>query len=465
MRIAVIDDDQDILNWLSRHLGQEGHEIITATDGEKGLNLIIENEPDVSLVDLKMPVMDGLAVIKRALETHPQALVIMMTAHGSIRTAVEAMKLGTFDYLTKPLHMEEVLMMLNKCKEKISLVKENLMLREQVKQMSRGEIYITRNENIQRLLDQAENVAATDSTVLITGESGTGKEVFAKYIHKNSQRAGKQFVVVNCAALSEQLLESELFGHVKGSFTGAYADHAGYFEAADGGTIFLDETGEISPAMQVKLLRVLQEKEFSRVGETRTRRTDVRVIAATNRDLEQLMAEGKIREDFYFRINVFEFHLPPLRERPEDIMFYFERFVEEHAAQMNKTISGIDPNVRDFLLSYDWPGNIRELRNVAERTSILCNPATGIISSDLIPDRLAWSATGEATYRSDDFKQAKEILVKEFEVNFITQHLRQQNGNIAATARKIGVHPVFLRQKIASLGIDAKHIKDESARA
>lgn len=465
MRIAVIDDDQDILNWLSRHLGQEGHEIITATDGEKGLNLIIENEPDVSLVDLKMPVMDGLAVIKRALETHPQALVIMMTAYGSIRTAVEAMKLGTFDYLTKPLHMEEVLMMLNKCQEKISLVKENLMLREQVKQMSRGEIYITRNENIQRLLDQAVNVAATDSTVLITGESGTGKEVFAKYIHKNSQRAGKQFVVVNCAALSEQLLESELFGHVKGSFTGAYADHAGYFEAADGGTIFLDETGEISPAMQVKLLRVLQEKEFSRVGETRTRRTDVRVIAATNRDLEQLMAEGKIREDFYFRINVFEFHLPPLRERPEDIMFYFERFVEEHAAQMNKTISEIDPNVRNFLLSYNWPGNIRELRNVAERTSILCNPATGIISSDLIPDRLAWSATGEATYQGNDFKQAKEILVKEFEVNFITQHLRQQNGNIAATARKIGVHPVFLRQKIASLGIDAKHIKNESARA
>ena len=465
MRIAVIDDDQDIIKWLSRHLKQEGHEIITATDGEKGLDIIIENEPDVSLVDLKMPVMDGLAVIKRTLETHPQAQVIMMTAHGSIRTAVDAMKLGAFDYLTKPLHLEEVLMMLNKCQEQISLVKENLLLKEQVEQMSRGEIYITRNENIQRLLDQAENVAATDSTVLITGESGTGKEVFAKYIHKNSQRAGKQFVVVNCAALSEQLLESELFGHAKGSFTGAYTDHAGYFEAADGGTILLDETGELSPAMQVKLLRVLQEKEFSRVGETRTRRTDVRVIAATNHDLEQLMAEGKIREDFYYRINVFDFHLPPLRERPEDIMFYFERFVEEYAAQMKKTITGIDPNVRDFLLSYDWPGNIRELKNVAERTSILCNPATGIISSDLIPDRLAWNATGAATYRSDDFKQAKEILVKEFEVNFITQHLRQQNGNIAATARKIGVHPVFLRQKIASLGIDAKHIKDESARA
>ena len=465
MRIAVIDDDQDIIHWLSHHLGQEGHEIITAYDGKKGLDLIIENEPDVSLVDLKMPVMDGLEVIRLALETYPQALAVIMTAHASIQTAVEAMKLGAFDYLTKPLHMEEVLMMLTKCREKISLLKENRLLKDQVEQMSRGEIYITRNGNIQRLLDQAGNVAATDTTVLITGESGTGKEVFAKYIHKNSQRAGKQFVVVNCAALSEQLLESELFGHAKGSFTGAYTDHTGYFEVADGGTVFLDEIGDLSPSMQVKLLRVLQEKEFSRVGETKTRRTDVRIIAATNRDLEQLMAEGKIREDFYYRINVFEFRLPPLRERPEDIMFYYERFVEEYAIQMNKTITGIDPNMRDLLLSYDWPGNIRELKNVAERTTILCNPATGIISSDLIPDRLAWGAGGEATYRSDDFKQAKEILVKEFEVNFITQHLRQQNGNIAATARKIGVHPVSLRQKIASLGIDAKHIKDESARA
>ncbi|MQY63719.1 MAG: hypothetical protein GH143_05380, partial [Calditrichaeota bacterium] len=227
----------------------------------------------------------------------------------------------------------------------------------------------------------------------------------------------------------------------------------------------LDETGELSPTMQVKLLRVLQEKEFSRVGETKTRRTDVRIIAATNRDLQQLLAEGKIREDFYYRINVFEFRLPPLRERPEDIMSYYERFIEEYAIQMNKTITGIDHNVRDILLSYDWPGNIRELKNVAERTSILCNPATGIISTDLIPDRLAWSAGGGAAYQSDDFKQAKEILVREFEVNFITQHLRQQNGNIAATARKIGVHPVFLRQKVANLGIDAKNIKDESAKA
>ncbi|MFB0517122.1 MAG: sigma-54-dependent transcriptional regulator [Candidatus Neomarinimicrobiota bacterium] len=465
MRIAVIDDDPGILTWFSSQLAKEGHEMFTAPDGEQGLKLILEEEPDVSLVDLKMPGLDGLTVIRKALQKLPQAHIILITAYGNIRTAVEAMKLGAFDYLTKPLDIDEVKMLLAKCRQRIEMEKENILLKEQMEQLSRGEIYITRNKAIQRLLEQARSVAGTDSTVLITGESGTGKEVFAKYIHKNSQRARKQFMVVNCAALSEQLLESELFGHVKGSFTGAYADHAGYFEVADGGTVFLDETGELSPAMQVKLLRVLQEKEYSRVGETKTRRTDVRILAASNRDLQQLLTEGKIREDFYYRINVFEFHLPPLRERPEDIMFYFERFISEYATQMNKPTPRIDPNVRDLLLTYDWPGNIRELKNVAERSSILCNPETGVISSDLIPDRLAWSTARELDYEGDDFKLAKEMMVKEFEINFITQHLRKHRGNIAATARKIGVHPVFLRQKIASLGIDAKHIKDESAKA
>ncbi|UCD37560.1 MAG: sigma-54-dependent Fis family transcriptional regulator [Fidelibacterota bacterium] len=465
MRIAVVDDDRDILNWFKHHLGEAEHEVITAGDGEQGLKMILEWEPDISLIDLKLPGMDGLNVVEEVLKQQPQAVLIIMTAFGTIPSAVEAMRAGACDYLTKPLDLEQVMVMLQKCGVKIALLQENRLLKEQMEQLSRGEIYITENDAIQQLLDQAKSVAATDSTVLVTGESGTGKEVFAKYIHKNSKRFQKQFVVVNCAALSEQLLESELFGHVKGSFTGAYKDHAGYFEVADGGTIFLDETGELSPATQVKLLRVLQDGEFSRVGETKARRTNVRVIAATNRDLQQLMAEGRIREDFYYRINVFEFDLPPLRERPEDIMFYFERFVQEYATQMNKVVPQIDPQVRDILLGYDWPGNIRELKNIAERTTILCNPDTGLISTDLVPDRLAWSTSTETSYQGDDFKKAKELLVKEFEISFITQHLRQQNGNIAATARKIGVHPVFLRQKIANLGIDAKLIKDESAKA
>ena len=465
MRVAVIDDDPEILTWFTHYLQKEGHEVVTALDGDSGYQLMLDQEPDVALVDLQMPAMDGLTMTRKTLKALPQANIIIMTAYGSIRTAVEAMKMGAIDYLTKPLDADEVLITLNKVQEKLSLVKENILLKEQVEQFSRGDIFVTRNKKIQNLLDQAKSAANTDAPILITGESGTGKEVFAKYIYKNSQRAHKQFVVVNCAALSEQLLESELFGHVKGAYTGAYTDHPGYFEIADGGTIFLDETGELSPAMQVKLLRVLQDGEFSRVGDTKTRRSDVRIIAATNRDLRQLISEGAFREDFYYRINVFEFHLQPLRERPEDIMFFFEMFIEEYARQMNKTITQIDPHVRDLLLNHDWPGNIRELKNVAERTSILCSAETGIISSDLIPDRLAWSGRSGAMHEGQDFKLTKELVVKDFEVNFITQQLRRQNGNIAATAREIGVHPVFLRQKISSLGIDAKLIKSESVKA
>jgi DNA-binding NtrC family response regulator len=464
MRIAIIDDDPDIITWFNYHLSKNGHEVLTAPDGVQGLDLILQQEPDVSLIDWKMPRKDGLTLIGEALRARPQTLAIMMTAHGSVQSAVQAIKLGAFDYLTKPLDLEVVQVTLKKCEEQISLMKENRLLKEQMEQISRGDIYITESQTIQRLLTQAMSVAATDSTVLVTGESGTGKEVFAKYIHKNSQRYKKQFVVVNCAALSEQLLESELFGHVKGSFTSAYADHAGYFEIADEGTVFLDEVGELSPSTQVKLLRVLQDGEYSRVGETRTRHSDVRIIAATNRELQQLMMEGAIREDFYYRLNVFEFHLPPLRERPEDIMFYFENFLQELALQMNKAIDGIEPEVKELLLNYDWPGNIRELKNVAERVSILSDPNTGMISADLFPQRITGAPAREHAYTSDDFKQVKDDMVKDFEISFITRHLREQGGNVAATARKIGVHPVSLRQKIASLGIEARNFKDENTK-
>jgi len=465
MRIAVIDDDPEILTWLVRHLQKDNHEVVTAPDGEQGLEIIIENEPHVSLVDLVMPGMNGLQLIESTLRKLPNTAIIMMTAHGSIQTAVDAMKAGAFDYLTKPLDIDEVKITLKKVEEKLSLMQENILLKDQIEQKGRGEIFVTHNRKIQQLLDQAGSMAETDATVLITGENGTGKEVFAKYIYKNSKRSHKQFVVINCAALSEQLLESELFGHAKGAFTGAHANHTGYFEIADGGTIFLDETGELSPAIQVKLLRVLQDGEYSRVGETKIRKTDVRIIAATNRDLHKLMEEQKFREDFYYRINVFEFHLPALRERPEDILPYFEMFVQEYATQMNKRISVIETDVKNVLMEYDWPGNIRELKNVAERASILCDAETGTISRQVIPERLAWKATGAKPYDSEDYKAIKELVVKEFEINFITEQLKQHKGNVAATARKIGVHPVFLRQKISSLGIDAKRIKHERAKA
>ena len=461
MRIAIIDDDPDIHVWFSHYLEENGHEVLSASDGVEGLDLILRETPDVSLIDWKTPQKDGLTLIGEVHKERPETLMIMMTAHSSIQSAVQAIKLGAFDYLTKPLDWDVVDATLLKCDEKISLLRENLLLKEQMEQISRGDLYITESKAIQQLLTQALSVAATDSTVLVTGESGTGKEVFAKYIHKNSQRHRRQFVVVNCAVLSEQLLESELFGHVKGSFTSAYTDHAGYFEVANEGTVFLDEVGELSPSMQVKLLRVLQDGEYSRVGETRIRHTDVRVIAATNRELQQLMMDGAIREDFYYRLNVFEFHLPPLRERPEDIMFYFENFLQELALQMKKNINGVEPEVKDLLLNYDWPGNIRELKNVAERVSILSDPKTGAITVDLFPQRITGAPVGENIYDGDDFKQVKDKMVRDFEVGFIKRHLRDQGGNVAATARKIGMHPVSLRQKIASLGIDTGSFKSD----
>ncbi|MCH8327320.1 MAG: sigma-54-dependent Fis family transcriptional regulator [Candidatus Marinimicrobia bacterium] len=461
MRIAIIDDDSTIREWFETLLKQDGHELFTASDGEAGVKAVIEHQPDVALVDLKMPGIDGLEVTRQVLNKNPSTIIILMTAHASIGTAVEAMKLGASEYLPKPLDIDEVRIVLHKAEEKISLLRENTTLKKQIEQIGRGEVFETKDPVLNKILEEAGNAAKTDTPILITGENGTGKEIFAKYIFKRSNRANRQFVVVNCAALSEQLLESELFGHTKGAFTGAIVDHAGYFEIADGGTIFLDETGELSPAMQVRLLRVLQSGEYSRVGETKTRKTDVRVLAATNRDLQQLIKEEKFREDFYYRINVFEFNLPPLRERREDIMHYFEMFIKEFCLQMNKKEPEIDKGVEDILLGYRWPGNIRELRNVAERTSILYDPEDGIITRSLIPDRLMWDAT-VAGDNDDlkDYKAVKQSVVRKFEQSFITRHLRRQKGNIAATAREIQVHPVFLRQKIAALGIDAKAIKN-----
>lgn len=466
MRIAVVDDDELIRSWFEYQLQADGHEVITAADGDEGVRLIIEELPEIALVDLKLPGIDGLEVTRQVIEARPEVIVVMMTAHGSIQTAVEAMRLGAADYLPKPLDIDEVRIVLQKAEERISLVRENRALKNQMARMGREEIFATRDAQVEKMLVEAQNAARSDTPVLITGENGTGKEVFAKFIYKNSRRADKQFIVVNCAALSEQLLESELFGHAKGSFTGAVADHAGYFDIADGGTVFLDETGELSPAMQVKLLRVLQSGEYSRVGETKSRKSDVRIIAATNRDLHQMMLEGTFREDFYYRINVFEFQLPPLRKRKQDIMLYFEMFLKKFAAEMKKSIPTIEAGVEEILTSYHWPGNIRELKNVAERTSILYDSNSGVITSDLIPDRLLWDgALPVEEIPGQDYKAVKEGVIREFEVNFITQHLRNQHGNVAATAREIGVHPVFLRQKISALGIDPKAIKSQHAKA
>jgi DNA-binding NtrC family response regulator len=454
MKVLIVDDAEDVRLMAESLVERAGHRAWTAEDGTIGLEMIPEVSPDVVLCDLMMPGLNGIELTERALKRWPSLPIIMVTAHASIGTAVRALKAGAFDYLTKPLNHDELLHTLSKVGQQVALEKENAKLRTQLRGYQQSTDYLTNSPRIRAILQQLERIAASDATVLLTGENGTGKEVMARYVQRHSPRADRPFVTVNCSALSEALLESELFGHAKGAFTGAHQDRQGYFEAADSGTLFLDEIGDLSQALQVKLLRVLQERRFSRVGETSVREVDVRLITATNRDLDRLIAEEKVREDFYYRINVFRVELPPLRERPEDIGFLFGLFIEEFAAQSNKRITGVAPETLRRLESYRWPGNIRELRNAAERAAILCPGET--IEPDALAEELPATPAGVAD--GSDYKTAK----KAFEIAFITRHLELHGGNMAATARQIGVHAVALRQKVARLGIDIAEIRARS---
>jgi DNA-binding NtrC family response regulator len=457
-KILVVDDEITSITILKKVLEDAGHRVTTVSDGNKALEKIKEFKYDILLTDFNMPGMNGVELTEQAVKIEPDMIVILITAFATIRSAVDAIRYGAFDYLTKPVNKEELLLSIERGMERVSLVHENLLLKHKLEKVETGESdedYATTNKDIKIMLNEATKVAKTDSTVLITGANGTGKEVLAKLIHKNSLRKDQQFVVLNCAAIPTQLLESELFGHVKGSFTGAIKDHKGYFEIADNGTIFLDEIAEIDIMLQVKLLRVLQEREFSKVGDTRTQTTNVRIIAATNQDLKKMIAEGKFREDLYYRLNVFEFHLLSLKERTEDIEYYFERFLKEFSVTNKKRIPAVDKGVRDFLLGYSWPGNIRELKNVAERVSILCE--NNKITSDLLPLNII--GVNQSKSYSEDYNENKENTIKEFEINFITKHLKIHKGNVAATAKAINFHPVSLRQKIAKLGIDPRDYK------
>jgi DNA-binding NtrC family response regulator len=454
-KILIVDDEVTSLMISREILQSAGYETVTLSNSNEALKKIKEIKFDVLLTDFNMPGMNGIELTKEVLKTEPEVIVIFITAFGSISSAVEAMKIGAFDYLTKPIQKDELLHSVRRGIEKLSLLKENELLKQKLEKSSKGEDnnaeYLTSSEKLKELLKEAKKVSKSDATILITGENGTGKEVFAKYLYNNSSRKDKPFVTVNSAAISEQLLESELFGHVKGSFTGAVKDKKGYFEVADNGTIFLDEIGEISTGLQVKLLRVLQEREFCRVGDTQTRTTNVRIIAATNQNLVDLINEGKFREDLYYRLNVFELRLPALRERPEDIMFYFEKFVNQYAMINNKEILAIDEDVREALSSYRWPGNIRELKNFAERVTILADGKS--ITSELLPSR--FFTNGNDTLLNSDYNINKEIVIRNFEINFLRKYLRLNKGNVAATARAINFHPVSLRQKLAKLGINS----------
>ena len=371
--VLVADDEPSSRSGLSMLLRDEGFDVETFPDGQQALDRLQEVVPDVLLADLRMPGIDGLELLRRAKELHPELIVILMTGFGDVETAVRAMREGAEDYLTKPLQIEELVLSLERALERRGLVRETKELRRRLGEKLRFDNIIGSSPSMQEVFRVVEQVAPTRASVLITGESGTGKELIAQAIHENSPRARGPFVKLHCAALAESVLESELFGHEKGAFTGSVGRREGRFKQADGGTLFLDEIGEISPSVQVKLLRFLQERTFERVGGNETLKVDVRIIAATNRDLPAEVAAGRFREDLYYRLNVVNIEMPPLRARPSDILPLAMHFLHKYADENGKDVVGFDESAIARLVAYRWPGNVRELENVIERAVVLCD--------------------------------------------------------------------------------------------
>jgi DNA-binding NtrC family response regulator len=382
-KALVVDDEKNILNTIGICLESINIEAVLCSKPQDVLQLLQQNRFDIAFVDLKMSPMDGIEILSEIKQYSPDTTVVIMTAHGSIDTAVVAIKKGAYDYLQKPFDFEELKLFTRKVLEHHQLVHEMAELREELASIKGTGDIVTRNRAMIELLDFAARIAESSISILIEGESGTGKELVAHYVHRKSDRAEKPFVKVNCAAIPEQLLESELFGHVRGAFTGALKDREGRFEMADGGTIFLDEIGELSSSIQSKLLRVLQTKDFERIGENVTRKVDVRVISATNRNLDEAMKEGSFREDLFYRLNGVRIKLPPLRERPEDIPFLIHHFLKKYSREKNIEIA---QDADKTLRSYRWSGNVREMENVIERAALLS--ANGVIEISHLPEEI-----------------------------------------------------------------------------
>ena len=432
-RILVVDDEPNARAALRTILSEEGFEISEARDGEEGLAKLAEDSPDIVLADVRMPRLDGLGLLQKAKEQGSDATFVMMTAFAKVETAVEAMRLGAENYLVKPLDVSAVLVFIDKAIEKRRLVRETNSLRERVRERYKLEGIVGEAPELQAVYEVVKQAAATKATVLVLGESGTGKELIAQALHEQSPRKDKPFIKVACAALSETLLESELFGHERGSFTGAVGRKEGRFELADGGTLFLDEIGEISPAVQVKLLRALQTREFERVGGTQTVKVDVRVVAATNRDLAAEVKANRFREDLYYRLNVVAVTLPPLRRRRGDIPALAAHFLEKYGEAYGKKIKGLAPGTLNALLAHDWPGNVRELENAIERAVVLCK------SSELTADDLPATLRGPRPAPRDAADLIPGATLAEIEREAILRTLEMVNGSTSRAAEMLAV--------------------------
>ncbi|MCK4401188.1 sigma-54-dependent Fis family transcriptional regulator [bacterium] len=443
-KILVIDDEKSMLEFLSIMLTKDGFSVATSDKGQEGINMFKKTHFDLVITDIKMSKVSGIDVLKSIRSYDTSAVVLMITAYASVDTAIEAMKLGAFDYITKPFKIEEIRVVIRKALQQRKLLDENINLKNQLKSEYDFGNIIGSSLPIMDVFDKVRKISHTDATVILYGETGTGKELFARAIHYNSHRKSKPFISVDCGALTETLLESELFGHVKGSFTGAIEHKKGLFEAAHGGTIFLDEVGVASPQIQTKLLRVLQEHEIKRVGGNKNIKVDVRVIAATNTDLEQQIKDGKFREDLFYRLSVIPIVLPPLRERIDDIPLLVSHFLKKYARKAGSKIKKMLPEVVQILMKYNWPGNIRELENVIERAVILEDG--DIIAIESLPDKLReWEM-------EIDEKQIIEGGLKntidQTERNMILKAFKECAENQYQTAKKLKVSRQNLQYKL-----------------
>ncbi len=453
-KILIVDDERSMRDVLSIMLKRAGYDVTVATDGEEAIAQIEKELFDLVITDLKMPKAGGLDVLKAVKECSPDSVVLIITAFASTESAVEAMKLGAYDYLTKPFQVDEVQLNIRNALERRRLATENMLLKREVAAKTPQAQLIGNSDAMRKVFDVIKKVADTKSNVLICGESGTGKELVARAIHANSARARMPFVTVNCSALPEALLESELFGHMKGSFTGAIANKAGLFEVANGGSVFLDEIGDTTPAIQVKLLRVLQEREFRRVGGTRDVKVDVRVIAATNKDLEKAVADGTFREDLYYRLDVIPVKLPPLRQRTEDIPLLAQHFLEKFTRGSGKPAPALSPDVLKLLLAHEWKGNVRELENLIER--VVAFGSGGVMKAEDVAGWLHRPApAGKSAYPTDLPSEGLNLenLIDSIEKDLLFKALERARWVKKRAAKLLQLNARSFRYRLSKFGI------------
>lgn len=460
-KILVVDDEKNIREGLAKALKLDGYEVSVAEDGGEAMKEMVRTDIDLVITDLRMPRVSGEELLKKVNAAYPTVPVIILTGHGTVENAVNAMRDGAYDFLTKPLNLDRLSLLVKRALSSRELVIKHRELQEEVRKLESRKNkskLIGKSPQMQKVMELIQQVASTRASVLITGESGVGKELVADAIHEYSQRQDKPFIKVHCAALSESLLESELFGHEKGAFTGANTMRKGRFELSDGGSIFLDEIGEINQSVQIKILRVLQEREFERVGGSQPLSIDTRIVAATNRDLKQEIADGNFREDLYYRLNVVNIHIPPLRERKDDVQILASSFLKEFSEENGKQIEGIDNKAAMALYNYSWPGNIRELRNCIESAVVMCR-GHFIQIQDLPPD-ISASADDESSIRipmGTTMAEAEKLIIR--------STLNYTQGNKSRCAEVLGIGRKTLHRKIHDFGMEDEFLKSSKQEA